>query len=172
MNPTTTVNYSNLVSAARELARHALRTRNVRAQVEIIGALNVQKSDLKQAAKEQVENNQHNVEKATYQLAKLNLDATLGDPDFAGKLKTATENLELANKWLAEAQTNLASMNDETNENMKHLNAEVKTASEKIARWESGENKVQLENVNKLAQEYIEKALNEKARALSSLVGQ
>lgn len=173
-NTTTTVrneSYSKLVEGARELARTTLRTRNIRAKVEEIASLNLSKSNLLKEAKLEVEQATHGVEKATYQLAKKNLDSNLGDPDFKNAVKELQENLDEANKVLDEANKVLAAISGETDEEVVRLNKEIEACKKKILGWETGENKVQLENLNKLAQEYIEKALNEKARTLSTLVG-
>jgi uncharacterized protein (DUF305 family) len=173
MNNETTKNssYLKLVEAARELARHALRTRNTRAQVEAIGALNLEKSNLLKEATEYVKACVHAVEKATYQLAKLNLDANLGDPDFAENVKEAETFLAEMTTEHNEAVKVQTAITDGSDEQVKNLNKQIAEAETKIERWATGENKVQLENVNKLAQEYVEKALNERARGLSSLLG-
>lgn len=163
--------YSKMVAAARELARTALRTRNIRAKVEEIAAINLEKTSLVKFAKEQVEKATHQVEKATYQLAKKNIEANLGDPDFEKTSKQLTEALDEAKKDLEEVTKVANAITGETDESMVRLNKEIDECNKKILGWETGENKVQLENVNKLAQEYIEKALNEKARALASLIG-
>lgn len=111
------------------------------------------------------------MEKATYQLAKLNLDATLGDPDFAENVKNAEECLAEVTKEHNEAVKVQTAITDGSDEQVKNLDKQIAEANTKIEKWATGENKVQLENVNKLAQEYIEKALNEKARDLCTILG-
>ena len=163
--------YLKLVEAARDLARHALRTKNTRAQVEVIGSLNLEKTNLLKDAVEYVKECVHAVEKATYHLAKLNLDATLGDPDFTENVKDAEEFLSVVTKEHDAAVKVRVAIEDGSDEQVKNLNKQIAEAETKIEKWATGENKVQLENVNKLANEYIEKALNEKARGLSSILG-
>lgn len=163
--------YSALVSAARDLARDGLRTRNIRAQVEVIAGLKLEKSSLLSDAEALVKGSQYELDVATFELKKFNLDKELGNPDFADSVKELEENVKCATEALAKVTKLLTDLNAETTEGMVYLNEQIKLANEKIGRWETGENKVQLENLNALAKEYIETALHTKAKALSAVLG-
>ena len=170
-NATRNESYGKLVAASRELARHALRTRNIRTQVEVIGALNLEKSTLVSSAEEVLKASQYELDVAAFELKKFNLDKDLGNPDFAEQIKGLEEVVKACTEEVASNTKCLSELKDETCESMKHLNGQIKEAEGKILRWETGENKVQLENVDKLSREYIEVALNEKAKGLSTLAG-
>lgn len=177
MNPTQDQNTvvvktdcQNLVKAARELARHALRTRNVRAQMDVISNLKLQKVEMIEQVEAQLKSAKGTLEANVYQQKKLALDETLGKPNFAKEMEQATKKIADAEANVAEIEKILGTYKEEKADRVVAINEEIKKAEEKISRWELGENKVQLENLNKLTSEYIEKALNEKARKLADLV--
>lgn len=162
--------YRQLVEATRELARHALRSRNVRAQMESIGSYEKNKTDDKNSKAEVVKLAEENLQYAKYEFNKHNHAVEMGMPTTDETKKYHENCISEAEKNLEKAKKDSDEANNETSDYQKNLNECIAKCNEKIEKWETGENKVQLDNLNELAREYLEKALNEKARQLVNLV--
>lgn len=165
MESTNTSVYQNIVAQARELARETLRTRNIHKWVrENADLAQLQDGNLKflETQKEVIQNVEKEIARREYQLSKLDPQ----DPDFATKEEEAQNRLKVMQDRLTEEETTLARMTeDATKANLK-LDEQIAENKAKISRWEDGTNKVQLENLNELAREYVEICQNEKAKQL------
>lgn len=168
MESTTSI-YQTIVANARLLARETLRTRNIHKWVrENADLAQLQDGNLKvlEEQKETIKEVEKEIARREYALSKLDQ----ADPDFETKQKDAQNRLEVMEKRLADELSTLARMTEDATKANLELDKQIAENKAKIGRWESGENKVQLENLNELAREYVEICQNEKAKTLDQTV--
>lgn len=136
-----------VVDKIRVLARTSLRMINIANLKEVLYSLNLDKQEVQKCSDELAKD----VKRAEFALSKV--DAA--DPD--------AEDLK---KGYGEEIVNL---NKEINVHKKGLEdiaKEVEAVNAKIAKWESGENKVQIENLNAKTKELLAEYSLEQARKI------
>lgn len=157
---TNSVVYQTVVAKARELARDLLRTRNIHALIREKAALDLDVTQGEAEIKAFTEVAEKNLARAEYQLSKVDQ----ADPDAEMLTKELTKTRDRAKEvlehHLEQSAKSLAVLKKKVADRKEELDA-------KIARWESGENKVQLENLNEHAHRFIEIYYDDLAKDLA-----
>lgn len=151
--------YQTVISAARELARDTLRTRNIHKLIRDKAELNRQVDEVAKDADTAFQEAKKQLAIVNYKISKVDE----ADPEAKEKLEALGNQLENATKALGRAEDAQKQALTFKNE----VGLELTKLDERIAKWETGESKVQLENLNELAREYVELAFQEKAKALA-----
>lgn len=162
MDNNTTPSYSAMVAAARLAARDTLRARNIHKWVRENASLeSLKTAALKeiQAFKDSMLLSQKELDRREYALTKL--DTT--DPDFADKEAAAKKSIAKCTEVIANEEVALANLVKNVTKANAEIDAEIAENKAKIKRWEDGTNKVQLSNLNDLARQYLEIAMEKLA---------
>jgi hypothetical protein len=157
--------YQTTIANARLLALETLRTRNIHKWIRENADLTQRQEgnlQLLEIKKETIKEAELNVRRKEYALSKLETN----NPDFESVKKILDATLADANAYLEETETALTRTTEDATKANLELDKQIAENNTKIGRWESGENKVQLENLNELAREYVEICQNEKAKNL------
>jgi chromosome segregation ATPase len=155
---TVTTTYQAVIESARTLARDTLRTRNIHKLVRDKAELDLSVTLRRDDAQKWFDEAKKALAIVNYKISKLDQ----ADPELEDKQKTLTDLLENATKELNRAEDAQKAAQTYANE----VELEKKKLDEKIDKWENGESKVQLENLNELAREYVEIFQSEKAKTL------
>ena len=151
--------YQTVISGARELARDTLRTRNIHKLIRDKAELNRQVDEATKDADNAFKDAKKALDVVNYKISKVDE----ADPEAKEKLEVLGNQLEDATKALNRAEDAQKAALTFKNE----VGLELSKIDERIAKWETGESKVQLENLNELAREYVELAFQEKAKTLA-----
>lgn len=151
--------YQEVIAKARTLARDTLRTRNIhtliREKAEIDRVIAEKRRNVEEAIKEA----KLNVARMEFRLSQVNE----ADPDRTETIAGLTELLNAAKSTLQSAEA----LQDDLAAEAAQADTAKAELDTRIAKWETGESKVQLDNVNTLSREYIETYFQELAKKLS-----
>jgi septal ring factor EnvC (AmiA/AmiB activator) len=159
--------YSTVVANARLLARETLRTRNIHKWVRENASIESRKNDYLKGIedkKELVKNAELSVARVEYKISQLDT----ANPDFDTLKKNLEANLKEENDMLDIYVAEVTRYTEDVAKANLKLDEQIAENKAKIGRWEDGTNKVQLENLNDLAHEYIELFYKEKAKTLDT----
>ena len=147
--------YQKVIAKARAVARDTLRIRNIHSLIREKAEIDLTVSEHKKAVEDQVKEAELNVERVTFRIGKVE-DTDPDREEVLKKLNLMLEDAKHALNYALADRDNVAAAAARKEE-------EKKLLDEKIAKWETGENKVQLTNINDLARDYVELAMNEQA---------